>query len=511
MGNSQDGTGYGCSLPAMVKSWRSVWRAPENALFGVATLAAGGSEGAGQHMGGMRWSQTANYGSWPNPAMPHSFGAQVYDLGDPWSHLGDGNPRMTNQTTGNVVVPEVLKCCFSPQPNASGQTTPNGCPNSTSKDPSMHKSCPDPLNCSLPDPSTGKYGSSCLPWADLTWGAKLKPFAPLIRANSPSGVPGVNFMGGIHPRLKRPVGYRLAHAAAMQLKQQELGAKSGGGGGGSSTAASGAITGPTISGCAHAAGTDAVTLTFNASLLGGEGLLLRPFDANETGCWLGETNPRTQEKTQGTQDSSGLMVCTVDADPESPMAGVCNKSTCECQSWNYQKTNETSPSGKVRLGAFWYCEVGPGWKPPPAAVAAELRERRAESRGVNRLGFVPPSAPCIGQWLPAPLKKTTGSGAASSTGATTVTVDFSRTAMKGRTPLAIRLGWPLGGVAHGSPSDTCCPTATRQKSPGLPIRGSCQPGNCPLYSGASELPANPFFAALVGGRCRCRAPQVCDA
>ena len=196
MGNSQDGTGYGCSLPAMIKGWRSVWRAPENALFGVATLAAGGSEGAGQHMGGMRWSQTANWGSWPNPSMPHSFGAQVYDLGDPWSHLGDGNPRMTNQTTGNVVEPEVLKCCFAPQPNASGHTTPNGCPNSTSKDPSMHKSCPDPLNCSLPDPSTGKYGSKCLPWADLTWGAKLKPLAPLIRANSPSGVPGVNFMGG---------------------------------------------------------------------------------------------------------------------------------------------------------------------------------------------------------------------------------------------------------------------------------------------------------------------------
>ena len=80
MGNSKDGTGYGCSLPAMVSAWRDVWRAPKNALFGVATLAAGGSEGAGQHMGGMRWSQTANYGVWPNPAMPNSFGAQVVSV-----------------------------------------------------------------------------------------------------------------------------------------------------------------------------------------------------------------------------------------------------------------------------------------------------------------------------------------------------------------------------------------------------------------------------------------------
>lgn len=66
----------------MVDSWRTVWRAPFDALFGIATLAAGGSEGAGWHMAGMRWSQTANYGVWPNPALPHSFGAQVYDLGE---------------------------------------------------------------------------------------------------------------------------------------------------------------------------------------------------------------------------------------------------------------------------------------------------------------------------------------------------------------------------------------------------------------------------------------------
>jgi sialate O-acetylesterase len=82
MGNSKDGAGYGCELPAMVESWRKVWSAPEDALFGVATLAAGGSEGAGHHMAGMRWSQTANYGVLPNAKMPHSFLAQVYDLGE---------------------------------------------------------------------------------------------------------------------------------------------------------------------------------------------------------------------------------------------------------------------------------------------------------------------------------------------------------------------------------------------------------------------------------------------
>ena len=66
MGNFKDSTGYGCSLPTMIDAWRRVWAGAEEdkatRLFGVATLAAGGSEGNGIHMAGMRWAQTANYG-----------------------------------------------------------------------------------------------------------------------------------------------------------------------------------------------------------------------------------------------------------------------------------------------------------------------------------------------------------------------------------------------------------------------------------------------------------------
>ena len=29
-------------------------------------------------MAGMRWSQTGNFGVWPNPMMPQVFGAQLY-------------------------------------------------------------------------------------------------------------------------------------------------------------------------------------------------------------------------------------------------------------------------------------------------------------------------------------------------------------------------------------------------------------------------------------------------
>ena len=426
------------------------------------------------------------------------------DLGDPWAVLGDGNQRTVDPLTGAAVEPETLRCCFAPLPNSTGGITKNGCPNSTKgAPPSMHKACPDPLNCSLPDPETGKYGSQCVPWDEATWPSKLRPVAKLIRQNSPSGVPGTNFMGGIHPRLKRPVGRRLAYAAAAQLRQQELGEDENG----DASAMAGATTGPTISGCAHSAGTDMVTVKFNASLLGGEGLLLRPFDANETGGWLGEIDPRTHKTIQGghggtTQDSSGMMVCTIDPDPESPMAGQCNASTCLCQSWNYAKHNATQGTADTTgLYAFWYCEVGPGWKPPPEAIEAERQARIAEPS----LGFVPPSAPCVDQWKPAPLKPMVDASGSAST--TTAVVDFSRTEMVGRTPLAIRLGWPLGIGSHGSPSDTCCPTAALHARPG---NGACLPGNCPLYSGASELPANPFFAVVLDGKCRCPSPQTCD-
>ena len=70
-------------------------------------------------------------------------------------------------------------------------------------------------------------------------------------------------------------------------------------------------------------------------------------------------------------------------------------------------------------------------------------------------------------------------------------------------PLAIRLAWTLFDAPDQS-ADTCCPSAAVQQG-----KAVCLPGNCPLYSAVSELAANPFFARIVGGVCRCTAPQVC--
>lgn len=39
----------------------------------------------------------------------------------------------------------------------------------------------------------------------------------------------------------------------------------------------------------------------------------------------------------------------------------------------------------------------------------------------------------------------------------------------------------------------------------------CPPNSCPISSSKSDLPAMPFEAEIVGGKCKCLAPQVCDA
>ena len=79
-------------MPAMIQAWRAHWSATPGttdplAPFGLVSLAAGGSEGHGKAMAGMRWSQSGNYGVAPNALMPRVFLAHAYDLGDPMDNL----------------------------------------------------------------------------------------------------------------------------------------------------------------------------------------------------------------------------------------------------------------------------------------------------------------------------------------------------------------------------------------------------------------------------------------
>jgi hypothetical protein len=76
---------------------------------------------------------------------------------------------------------------------------------------------------------------------------------------------------------------------------------------------------------------------------------------------------------------------------------------------------------------------------------------------------------------------------------TGVVVDLSP--LNGSVPTAVRYAWDIV---------QCCDHA----DPTLYVTHGCI-ANCPIYSARAALPANPFKAKIVDGKCECVAPQVC--
>jgi len=77
----------------MVAHWRRMWSlvpgtTDPDAPFGVITIADGTEEGNGLNAYGTHWSQSANWGSLPSPAIPNSFLVLAHDAGDPWDGFG---------------------------------------------------------------------------------------------------------------------------------------------------------------------------------------------------------------------------------------------------------------------------------------------------------------------------------------------------------------------------------------------------------------------------------------
>ena len=500
MGSSATGVGYGCAMPALIDSWREVWAmsssGEDKRIFGIATLAGGGPacEGSTQNMAGMRWSQTANYGVWPNDAMPNVFGAQLYDIGEPFGS-SDGNKRVLNTTTCdecehqsvraalNAKGQQELRCCWQGTNWTDGNCTDPAGGTSHGR-PSQLQPCTDVWNCSLPEPETGEYGSTCLQWGEADLLPSLQHLAKWMKLNTPSGIPGNQFMGSIHPRIKRPVGRRLAYAAAHMLRAQRANT-------GKDTL--GAATGPTIAGCRYA--DESLVLRFNTSLLGGEALLLRrTFDANETGGWASnpyndsaiDYHPYKTPLFEPSLDALGAMVCTAGH-------ALGNASTCNCQSWDWTLHNNSDGEAET----VWFCETGPAgmWRPADRDYTSNRGHAWRNHRATR---YMPTPNLFHEQWAPAPLKR--------STDVASVIVDLSVARLKGKTPLAVRYAWPLFGGFRGATTDTCCPTRSLQDG-----HGPCLPGSCPLYTADSELPANPFFATVSGGRCKCKEPQACGS
>lgn len=66
------------------------------------------------------------------------------------------------------------------------------------------------------------------------------------------------------------------------------------------------------------------------------------------------------------------------------------------------------------------------------------------------------------------------------------------------------LGQYITGVRYAWSASPCCPFVDRNG--GFP----CSVGACPIRGWNSTLPANPFYADVVGGKCVCTPPQKCS-
>ena len=75
--------------------------------------------------------------------------------------------------------------------------------------------------------------------------------------------------------------------------------------------------------------------------------------------------------------------------------------------------------------------------------------------------------------------------------------------LSGRLPgNATKLNSFITGVRYAWSASPCCPTIDRGSLP-------CPPNSCPIRGWNSTLPANPFYADIVDGKCRCIPPQKC--
>ena len=133
-------------------------------------------------------------------------------------------------------------------------------------------------------------------------------------------------MGGIHPRLKRPVGRRLAVAAVALLHPSGDGPPT-------------PLTGPTIAGCRYEAaagggGGGKLQLMFNQTLLGDDDVLVQEFNTN-TSEWAGV-------------DSLTAMVCG-SSPPPAPGSLTCEE---KCQAAGH------CASGLVSCGQQPSCAQG---------------------------------------------------------------------------------------------------------------------------------------------------------
>jgi len=234
MGNSERNQGYSCLMVGLVRLWRKMWSAAPGttdplAPFGVVALPFSGSEG-NPNIGLIRWAQTGGYGVLPSEAMPNTYLVQTYDLEDPYRGAYD--------------------LCFNGGCCYPGKSFDYG--------------YGDPEPCVDSENQTNKYaGFQCNMCDELCGDFCTSAYTTNF------------YLGPIHPRLKYPVGSRLAEATAKSVY--------GIGGNDHAELGNGATTGPTIAGCVVDNDARLVRVFFNATLLAGDSVIVQDYNRSIAG------------------------------------------------------------------------------------------------------------------------------------------------------------------------------------------------------------------------------------
>jgi len=280
--------------------------------------------------------------------------------------------------------------------------------------------------------------------------------------------------GGIHPRSKREVGERLAVAAYNSVY------------GGTD-----AVTGPTLSSCTI--DSTALTIDFNVTLLGGEHVRLNNFNASLNNFVASPPPlPAGLEQCYNTVKS----VCTnhlnnnTDCRNCKQLPGAWDKLEKACGSRpinNFHVSCKSFfPAVLPVRGSLVEVLIGRDGADGSAAFCIEPMTNSSTMEEYCPPWAGPPDTAYdgkAGMWLEVDII---------SAGASSVKVDLSK--LNGTKPAGVRYSW---GIFD------CCNTG----DPMLYVSKPCD-NACPITS-SKNLPANPFIAKLIDGKCSCIAPQVC--
>ena len=239
------------------------------------------------------------------------------------------------------------------------------------------------------------------------------------------------------PRLKRPVGERLARAAYNSVY----------GGGGE-------MTGPTVAGCS--AGASKLTLSFDVALLRGSKVLV-------------QRNTSAQPTMLQVLYNASLFCVE-------PLLMHRNVS-CPPNTKNPGKPNPACRGNSWSLISYYSCPLA------GETVTTAMRETHTKLlvAHVASSGH-PPACPYEDAWQDV-------------------------VPVVGVAPGTIEISVSVGvaGVRYAMSGGNCCP-----ETPAIGSGQPCSAQTCPLMSSPGRLPANPFQARVVGGKCKCVAPQKCD-